>query len=647
MMLRGIRLLFVVTPVLLLSISPSVFAQTFLTALPTCEACGGTIDLSGTLNVTASPSLRTVKLGDATQYDITATLTKNFNFCNCTGIESIPHWTLTAASPPTVTVGAGSIISENIHEAKWKCTPTVSSTVPGDWQVTFYVQVTYTFKTGVDENGNDLFLQDQGGNVISATFSDSATCQFITVGVQRIEANVGGAGFQTITDTLRVPQGAEVTFKAIPTPNVAWPTGQPVWSGATRDADDFALAARTFDEVSSGIDVTASCGTSSKTVSVVVVPTLLTMVKFFRTKDQTVFHDGTDLDYDPHWLDNSIPPNGNADDQGDAKNPICYTRNTKATISSAVWTLETGTTVPPNVKIRGIGEYCNIPATDAVVTEGNLIALLDTESTTSFPNEVMRIEKMSINWQISFDSGTTWINAGKSENECFITLVDPPARARDRTTLYHACRNGGTTPKSCLEKTWSSFSGTEVKKWDYDTKGYNMPLYYYGTLDGGENKNTEKLLTKGDGQCGAWVCFFQNCLLVNGIESKIIEVKPANNDYSEFAVKNINFPAISSYPLFPYWKYSDAAMVIGKDTDGLKGQNNKRPREKLFAVHLIVRPSITLPAGVPPYYDPSYGITTTSADDYTSQIVAAWRHSTKGRWSKAEWWKDILKFTDQ
>jgi hypothetical protein len=82
-------------------------------------------------------------------------------------------------------------------------------------------------------------------------------------------------------------------------------------------------------------------------------------------------------------------------------------------------------------------------------------------------------------------------------------------------------------------------------------------------------------------------------------------------------------------------------MALGVPLAGIKGQNTNTPRAKLFGLHLIVHP-----VGVSTYYDPSYGITTADVNDYTSKIVAAWRRSSDGRWSKVGSW-DILSFTDR
>jgi hypothetical protein len=80
------------------------------------------------------------------------------------------------------------------------------------------------------------------------------------------------------------------------------------------------------------------------------------------------------------------------------------------------------------------------------------------------------------------------------------------------------------------------------------------------------------------------------------------------------------------------WKYAYNSRTddLNIDTSGIAGQNMSTPRAKLFAQHWIVHRT-----GDATYYDPSYGTTTTGAQDYTAQAVDAWRSSASGRWAKA------------
>jgi len=89
-----------------------------------------------------------------------------------------------------------------------------------------------------------------------------------------IEYSVDGINFSPVTDTLYIPVGTEVTFRAVPTRgDAALPASRLTWSGATRDSGDSTLARITSNTASRSATtptlITVSCGTSSATASVI------------------------------------------------------------------------------------------------------------------------------------------------------------------------------------------------------------------------------------------------------------------------------------------------------------------------------------------------------------------------------------------
>lgn len=60
---------------------------------------------------------------------------------------------------------------------------------------------------------------------------------------------------------------------------------------------------------------------------------------------------------------------------------------------------------------------------------------------------------------------------------------------------------------------------------------------------------------------------------------------------------------------------------------GIAGQNMATPYAKLFSQHFIVHRT-----GDATYYDPSYGVTTTGANDYTTQAIDAWQDWVNEAW---------------
>ena len=88
-----------------------------------------------------------------------------------------------------------------------------------------------------------------------------------------------GSGSTKVTDTVYVPLGATVTFKAIPDPaNAAWPSGVPLWSGSTEAAGTGPTISATFNTLERST-VTATCGTSYKTVTVIPMDIVLVSLR--------------------------------------------------------------------------------------------------------------------------------------------------------------------------------------------------------------------------------------------------------------------------------------------------------------------------------------------------------------------------------
>jgi hypothetical protein len=127
----------------------------------------------------------------------------------------------------------------------------------------------------------------------------------------------------------------------------------------------------------------------------------------------------------------------------------------------------------------------------------------------------------------------------------------------------------------------------------------------------------------GNGQCGAWAELLRECFLANNVPDVALTFVRPPAGYSKFGVNNIAFDdANPTYPQYSPWQYRENSRTDDLDVtvSGEPGQNKNPPYEKLFFLHYIVH----VGAG-DDYYDPSYGITTTSPSAYTAAVVAAWR----------------------
>ena len=347
-------------------------------------------------------------------------------------------------------------------------------------------------------------------------------------------------------------------------------------------------------------------------------------VSFSGTKYHTVKKDDGSQDYTaPHWQDNSSPLDGDADDAGDKKYPVCFTRNTKMKVT-AKWRIE-----PANpgvtIKVKGDGPgNLDFPDTTAAIS-GNDVTITDVECSNPFANEVDFFDPMSITWSFSMDGGSTWCNAGTSANQTYVTLGDP------LTTVYHTlahlgCKNadGENTAANCTAKIWTEFTDRDVRRVD------GVQLTYYASYTCG-NVTTASLLANGDGQCGSWASLFIDMRKVQGIDDtdeyvifRPIPPSGIPQDYVGFLVKNWTFPGSGSsgHATHPYLNLPDSPFIGATsynwmfaevtDATGIPGQGNANPAS-FFNNHQVVISG--------EYYDPSYGVKHNSLQDIDDNSI--------------------------
>ena len=301
------------------------------------------------------------------------------------------------------------------------------------------------------------------------------------------------------------------------------------------------------------------------------------------------------------WKD--APPEGDADDTGDKKYPICFTRNTMMKVS-VKWRIEPSD-FGITVIMQGDGPgNLDFPETTATVS-GNDLTIMDVECSNPFDNKMDFFDPMSIAWGFSVDGGSTWWNAGICANQTYVTLGDP------LTTVFHTlahlgCKNanGENTAANCTSKIWSEFTDRDVRRVD------GVQLTYYASYTC-VNVTTASLLANGDGQCGSWAKFFIDMRKVQGIDDtdEYVIFEPIADD--GFCVKNWTFTGAGSsgHATHPYLNLPDFPLVGATsynwkfaevvDATGIPGQGNANPAS-LFNNHQVVISG--------QYYDPSYGV---------------------------------------
>jgi hypothetical protein len=312
------------------------------------------------------------------------------------------------------------------------------------------------------------------------------------------------------------------------------------------------------------------------------------------------------------------------------------------TIDTAKWNVTSGTIPDPNnVYIQGSGpDGINIPSTKASVS-GSTITLSSVAATTGFtPHVTKYYSAFNIQWQVSFDGGSTWQDAGTSENPIYVCISEtgPSSVTLFRTVVHLACSNAGATNEDeAAAKTWALFAGpTNVNAWDETAQSYSRPLYYYkpGTTFGENPYGSAAALLQSpnnSGQCSTWAMLLKDSWGVNGVTSSYITANPSGysggNLLTLFLVKNWQFNASTSPDpgtwRFPWPSVSVPGNVYGDllDQSKLSGQNSDTPSQKAFNNHQFLKfKSI--------FYDPSYGVTYASDTDFQDKAIAGFGYDT-------------------
>jgi hypothetical protein len=336
----------------------------------------------------------------------------------------------------------------------------------------------------------------------------------------------------------------------------------------------------------------------------------------------------------PQYLDNNA--NGNTTDPGDHNNPVVYVAGSTPTIA-AQFTVGDMANPTGGVMVKGTGpDGISIPATTATLS-GNTVSLPATAASTAFGNAVNYYPKFVISWQISFDGGSTWLNAGKSNTEIDVSLKDPKNAGSIFETLSwlsSKAAKGDTTEAQVIADIWNQFPGLNIQRKD------GTPLAYYATFSGASCTTTAGLLQGGQGQCSAFAHLFLDLMKTQGIAGSTdgMAIKYSLVQYSVdttnggFLVKNWKFSdagGVSGVADYPYLNLPplDGSSLIGDhsynwgyadvtDQPGIPGQNSTNPAS-FFNNHQIVKIGSS-------YYDPSYGVTYTSLADMESKSIAGY-----------------------
>lgn len=355
--------------------------------------------------------------------------------------------------------------------------------------------------------------------------------------------------------------------------------------------------------------------------------------------NQTVKKDDGSGDYEGvDWRDVSNPSDGDAEDQGDQKWPVCYIKGDTIGVTAKLKCPgPNGMSVRVRAKAKGSklksvaeDELIIGPSSSITISNGEINVPLIEGASPINGSMVNYIENMQMTWELSVDGGANWHEVGKSKHP-FYALYGQPIQAEKlyHTVLHLACsKPGAATWNQVVENVWANFSGPgNVKAWNASSRAFDVSLQYYreNIIQQNAATTTEGLLTEQNGQCFAWMKLFLDCLKIHGEPtSRAIQVN-AGADDGDFIliIKNwilaegspqpsrINFPTD-----FPDTSCSNGNAQYGNwisDT-GILGQNTGTPYVKVFGGHAIAQYGST-------YYDPSYGVTYVSEQDFENKSI--------------------------
>ena len=213
-------------------------------------------------------------------------------------------------------------------------------------------------------------------------------------------------------------------------------------------------------------------------------------------------------------------------------------------------------------------------------------------------------DKFTIRWQISLDSGTSWIGVRSTDHRMYVTWKLPEVTKLWETLLHIGTINatGASSEESVVSRIWDEFPDLSVSRVDGLVMEYSHEKVIPGVIFDGVPDETVELLAYGKGQCNSWTDFFEDVLLAQGVSLTIQQRKIS-------AVVGTGFIVESHWQWEEPQEFADAPEDfnylqneniwdgIGAELDG-QGYSNGMKAD--FKNHWIIQINGKI-------YDPSYG----------------------------------------
>lgn len=342
--------------------------------------------------------------------------------------------------------------------------------------------------------------------------------------------------------------------------------------------------------------------------------------------------DGTGIYAAPQWAAAST-----------IQSPVAYVSGNAPTISGA-FTI-TCANVPDSIFVRGT-------ASDAISFSAKKVIVAAAAGTTHnftypatlgshvFTAAIVRFFKpFTINWEVSFDNGTTWRAIGATNNTLYVTRSTPQPEGTEfkwfHTVFDLSCRNAQymSLDTAIISHVWSEFTDHVVLNYNDDS------LFYYKIMNS-PNTTLSTLLKYRDAECYTFAQLFLSSIKIQGVvrTNDYVYITPINNTVcghtvNRFIVKNWAFgtpSATATCPAFPYKNtyvtatgtmpppYTAYVFTTSDVTDlaGIPGSCNIRPAS-YFNNHQIAKVD-----GV--YYDACYGVTFPALTAIKTTAFSGW-----------------------
>ncbi len=189
-------------------------------------------------------------------------------------MKTVPQGTSALFEAIEYFTGQGSPTAAKLCD--WTISPATYKTLGEETSVSGLID-----RTSITVGGSEWPHPDAGSYVISAVLSSSSersvkSAALTIVGVQKVEATYDGTTVTSTTaspgtaQTIYIPVGESVTVTATPTP-ATWPSGYPTWKVNGTSAGTAGSATYELSPDTAGTyTVSATCGTSTKAIKVVV-----------------------------------------------------------------------------------------------------------------------------------------------------------------------------------------------------------------------------------------------------------------------------------------------------------------------------------------------------------------------------------------